>query len=303
MKKSATLLLLAFLSASAIAQDASDKQLSVTRTQTAAEERTALDIFNVSGSYVFESEIKNGFDYGKQGAVQTGVDYSHRFFLTGKWYLRAGAAYHRFDFGSTFAPLPDHLQSISATVALEYMVGNDVGAFLQLDPGFYFENKINSASFDIPITLGRAFILKPDKVFLFVGANVAFLRGQYPVLPLAGIVWRATPQWTLNLVPPQPRVIYSPSDKWDFWAGGEITGSSFRTDRDNRILPRRLDGAQVDYSEYRAGLGFTWHPTNTVSLDVGGGYVFQRRFNFERAGEEYKADPAPYVRVALKTVF
>ncbi len=308
MKKIAALLSLALACTPLVyAQDASDKQLSTTTTETAhygnADEKTALDLFNVDGAYVFESKIDNNGGFGKQSAIQSGVDYSHRFLLHGKIYLRAGFEYHRFDFSQTFAPLPSHLQSASAIISLEYMVGNDVGAFLQFDPGFYFENDIDKHSFDVPITLGRAFILKPDKLFLFVGVNAAFLRGEYPVLPLVGIVYRPNEQWTVNLVPPDPRLIYSPNKKLDLWVGGQITGWSYRTDRSQTIFPQKLNGAQVDYSEYRAGAGFTWHPCDAVSLDIGGGYAFERRFNFDRAGEEYKADPAPYVRVALKGEF
>ncbi|MDQ6859766.1 MAG: hypothetical protein M3032_01225 [Verrucomicrobiota bacterium] len=303
MKKLAGLLLLLSLVSFASAQDASDKNLISSRATTTTTEKTTLDIFDLDATYVWESDITNGRNYGKQDALEFGAGYSHRFLLRGNWYLRGGLEYHRFDFSSTFAPLPDHLQSVAAVVSLEYMVGNDVGAFLRFDPGFYFENDINRSSFDVPITLGRAFVLQPDKLFLFVGANVAFLRGQYPVLPLAGIVWRPNKQWTVDFVPPQPRVIYSPNDRWDFWVGGQLTGWSYRTDRDNTIVPARLNGAQVDYSEYRGAVGFTWHPTQQTSFDVGGGYVFQRRFNFERAGEEYKADPAPFVRAAFKAEF
>jgi hypothetical protein len=308
MKKSLGLFLFLTLAGVAFAQDASDKQVSTTRYD-ATVERTPLDLFTVYGSYVFKSDLQfdddddDDFTFGEQDAIETGLSYSHRFLITGKVYLRAGFSYHRFDFGSTGAPVPSHLQSASAIVALEYMVGDDVGAFIQFDPGFYAENDFNSHSVDVPITLGRAFVLQPRKLFLFVGANSAFLRGQYPVLPLVGIVWRPNEQWKLDLIPPQPRIIYSPNERLDLWLGGQIAGSSFRTDRDDNIFPPQLNGAQVDYSEYRAGLGFTWHPSEQIALDVGGGYAFQRRFNFERADVEFKTDPAPYVRVALKAEF
>ncbi len=292
--------------ATAFAQDASDKQLTSTRYREVAttEERTALDLFQVDGSYVFGSDVKrDGINYGEQEAVDSSIDYSHRFFLAGKIYLRLGGAYGRFDFGETAAPIPDSLQYVNARVALEYMVGNDIGAFLQFNPGFYTERAFNISSFDIPITAGRVFVLQPRKLFLFVGVNTAFLRGEYPVLPLVGLVWRPNPQWTLNLLPPDPRVIYSPNKNLDFWVGGQLVGWSFRTDRENAIVPQRLNGAQIDYSEYRGALGITFHPSEHVAVDLGGGYVFQRRFNFERAGVEYKADGAPFVRASLKAEF
>ncbi len=286
----------------AVAQDAAHKQM--VQTSTVAEvERTPTEIFRLDGSYVFESDLHNDGNFGPQDALQTGIEYSHRFLLGGRIYLRAGLAYNRFDFGESVAPVPDQLFSIAGILGLEYLVGRDVGAFLQFRPGYYTEDHIGASSFDVPITAGRVFILQPDRLYLFIGANAAFLRGEYPVLPLAGVVWKPSEQWNVYAVVPEPRITYSPNKKLDFWIGGQLVGGSFRTDRDNNIVPRKLSNAQVDYSEYRAGLGIEYHPREEFSILVGGGYAFQRRINFERAGEQWKADGAPYVRVALQAEF
>jgi hypothetical protein len=84
---------------------------------------------------------------------------------------------------------------------------------------------------------------------------------------------------------------------------GQLVGGSFRTHRETNLRPARLQNASLDYSEYRAGLGLDYHCSPNVSVTVNGGYTFQRRFNFERAGEEFESDGAPYVRVALKADF
>ncbi len=80
-------------------------------------------------------------------------------------------------------------------------------------------------------------------------------------------------------------------------------GGSFRTDHDDKILPRKLSGTQVDYSDYRAGLGVTYAPVDAVSVDLGAGYSIQRSFDFNRAGEDYRTTPAPYFRLAIKAKF
>ncbi len=304
MKKLAGLLfLIATVSLSvALAQEATDSK-TVRATSQVEVERTPTDIFRLDASYVFASDLHNDGNFGEQDALQSGIEYSHRFLLGRKIYLRAGAAYNRFDFGDSSAPVPNHLFSIAGIVGLEYLVGKDVGAFLEFRPGFYTESDIGISSFDVPITGGRVFILQPDRLYLFIGANAAFLRGEYPVLPLAGLVWKPNEQWNIYAVVPEPRITYSPTKKLGFWLGGQLAGGSFRTDRDNNIVPQKLSNAQVDYSEYRAGLGLEYHPCDEFSVLVGGGYAFQRRINFERADEEWKADGAPYVRVALRAEF
>jgi hypothetical protein len=192
---------------------------------------------------------------------------------------------------------------VAAVIGVDYMHDNDVGAFLQVKPGFYTENSFDSASFDAPITLGRIFVLQTDHLYLFTGLNASFLRGRFPVIPIAGLIWMPNDKWKVLGMLPEPRVIYSPNDKWDFWVGGELTGGSFRTDRNSAIFPTKLNGAQVDYSEYRVGGGLIYSPCNDVSVDIGGGYSIRREFDFHRAGIRYKADGAPYLRMEFKAKF
>lgn len=274
--------------------------------QTVTEKRSAavsLDLVELESSYVFESDLHGTVSFGNQSAIENSFSYAHRFFLTGNLYLHLGIDYNRFDFGTTGAPVPDHLQSAAAIIGVDYMHNNDVGAFIQLKPGFYTQNDFDDASFDVPITLGRIFVLQPDRLYLFAGVNAAFLRGRYPVLPLAGVIWMPNDKWKVMGILPEPRVIYSPSDKFDVWAGGELTAGSFRTDRNNAIIPAKLNGAQVDYSEYRVGGGFIYSPCDNVSIDLGGGYAIRREFNFHRADIRYKADGAPYLRLEFKAKF
>ncbi len=85
--------------------------------------------------------------------------------------------------------------------------------------------------------------------------------------------------------------------------GGEFTGGSFRTDRNDAIIPHKLSNAQVDYSDYRAGAGISYSPSDDISFDLGGGCSIERSFDFHRAGENYKTDPAPYLRFEFKARF
>jgi hypothetical protein len=151
--------------------------------------------------------------------------------------------------------------------------------------------------------LGRIFVLQPDKLYVFVGANASFLRGRFPVIPLAGIIWMPNEQWKLLGILPEPRLIYSPCNKLDFWVGGQLTGGSFRTNRDDTIVPHKLSNAQVDYADYRVGGGLIYSPCDAITIDLGGGYAIERSFDFYRAGMTYKTDPAPYLRLEFKAKF
>jgi hypothetical protein len=266
-------------------------------------EKTSIDFFSFRTSYVFESELENGGDFGRQDAWQNQFEYGHRFLLTGNLYLHAGLAYERFDFGKTDAPVPDHLQSLAGVVGIDYMHGDDVGAFIQFRPGFYTESDFNSASFDVPTTLGRIFVLRENQLYLFVGARAALLSGKYRAIPLAGLIYRPNPKWIIDIVPPEPRIIYSPTKKVTVFFGGEIVGGSFRTDHNGNIFPPKLDGAQIDYTDYRAGAGLIFSPCEAVVIDIAGGCSIERSIDYNRAGVEFKTDPAPYLRVSISAQF
>lgn len=266
-------------------------------------EQVPLDIFTFEQGYVFQSDLNRGGSLGQQDEIQNEIEYGHRIRLSGNLYVRLGFAYDRYDFGSTSAPVPNHLQSAAGIIGFDYMHGADVAAFFQIRPGFYTQNDFGISSFDAPITLGRIFVLQEDKLYIFAGAYASFLRGSFPVLPLAGVIWTPCDQFRVMGVLPDPRIIYSPRKNLDIWFGGELVGGSYRTDKNDNIQPHKLSGAQVDFAEYRAGAGIAYTITPNVTFNVGAGISFLRQFAFDRAGENYRTDPAPYVRVTLKAAF
>jgi hypothetical protein len=268
-----------------------------------AVETTPLDLFKFEEGYVFESDLNHGGSFGRQDEIQTELEYGHRIRLSGNLYLHVGFSYDRYDFGSTSAPVPNHLQAIAGVFGFDFMRGKDVGAFFQVRPGFYTQNDIGISSFDAPITLGRIFTIQEDKLYIFAGAYASFLRGGFPVLPLAGVIWIPCNQVRVMAVLPEPKVIYSPTKRLNLWAGGELVGGSFRSDRNDGIQPGKLRGAQVDFSEYRAGIGLAYALSDNVSVDAGAGCSIQRQFDFGRAGETFRTDPAPYVRLQMSAAF
>ena len=203
-------------------------------------EAVPLDLFRLQTGYVFESDLNHGGSFGKQDEIQSEFEYGHRIQLPGNFYLHLGLSYDRYDFGSTNAPVPNHLQAIAGVIGIDFMHGKDVGAFIEFRPGFYIQNDVGISSFDVPISLGRIFVVKEDKFYLFGGAYAAFLHGGWPVFPLLGVIWIPSDKVRLMGVMPNPRLIYSATDKLDLWLGGELVGGSFRTDNNDQIQPRKL---------------------------------------------------------------
>lgn len=274
----------------------------------------ALTLIHLHSDYVWRSSIDRGD--GTQDAIHNSLELGQRIPLgtvfggwpnqeCGNWFLRLGAAYERFDFGTdNETRLPDTLQSIAGVVALEYLVKGETAIFLESRPGVYFQHDINTGAFDAPTTLAAAIpVFGGDKFYLVLGVYGSLLTN-YPVLPFIGAVWHINDQWDLRAVLPEPRLTYKVTDTFHLYAGGELVGGGFKTDRrfiqDN---PRsNLSGTTVTYTDIRAGGGITWE-CKPFSVDLGGGVSLQRQFDYSRADESYESDPAPYVKLTVKAEF
>jgi hypothetical protein len=260
------------------------------------------DLFSWETSYTFRSDFKDS-KLGHGDALYDDFSYDHRFLITGKWYFRAGVEYERYDFGGTDNGLPDHLQAGYGHLALEYVVKDHAGAGIEIEPGVYFQDNVTGDAFDIPGKVFVTFPLKKDKIFAVVALGWGIYQDP-PVAPGGGIIWLFSDKLRLQAVFPKPALVYQPNDDWEFRALGEANYVSFRTD--DVITPERklqVHDAVVQYSEYRAGLQVGYSGFKHFKLIAGAGVTIRRNFDFFRAEQSKRTDPAPYVRVAAEAKF
>jgi hypothetical protein len=260
------------------------------------------DLFSWETTYTFDSDFKE-FKLGHGDSLYDDFSYDHRFLITGKWYFRAGVEYERYDFGGTNNGLPDHLQAAYGHLALEYVVKDFPGVSIELDPGVYFQDNATWDAFDIP---GKAFVtfpLKKDKIFAVVAVGWGIYYDP-PVAPGGGIIWLFSDKFRLQAVFPRPALIYQPNDDWEFRITGELNYTSFRTD-DVLTTERKLQlhNAVVQYSEDRAGVQVAYSGLKPLKLIAGAGVTVERNFDFFRANQSKRTDPAPYIRVAAEAKF
>ena len=260
------------------------------------------DIFSYETTYTFSSDFKES-KLGHGDSLYNDFSYDHRFLITGKWYFRVGVEYDRYDFGGTDNGLPDHLQTASAHFALEYVVKDFAGISIELDPGVYFQDNVTWDAFDIPAKAYVTFPLKKDKIFAVVALGGSIYQDP-PVAPGGGIIWIFSDKLRLQGVFPRPALIYQPNDDWEFRITGELNYTSFRTD-DVLTTERKLQlhNAVVQYSEDRAGVQIAYSGLKPLKLIVGAGVTVERDFDFFRANQSKRTDPAPYIRVAAEAKF
>jgi hypothetical protein len=260
------------------------------------------DLFSWETTYTFDSDFEES-KLGHGSSLYDDFTYDHRFLITGKWYLRAGVEYERYDFGGSDNGLPDHLQGVYGHLALEYVVKDHAGMSIEINPGVYFQDNATWDAVDVPGKAYVTFPLKKDKIF----AVVAIGWGAFydpPVAPGGGIIWLFNDKLRLQAVFPKPALVYQPNDDWEARILGELNFLGARTD-DVLTTERKLQlhNAVVQYSEYRAGVQVGYSGFKPFKLIVGAGATIQRNFDFFRANQSKRTDPAPYIRIAAEAKF
>jgi len=182
-------------------------------------------------------------------------------------------------------------------------VKDHAGAGIELEPGAYFQNRITGDAFDIPWRMFVSFPLKKDKIFAVVALGGGIYQDPI-VAPGGGIIWLISDKLRLQGVFPRPALVYQPNDDWDFRLTGELSVTSFRTD-DVLTTERKLQlhNAIVQYQEDRAGAQVAYSGFKPFKIIAGAGVTIRRDFDFFRANQAKKTDPAPYVRIAMEAKF
>lgn len=260
------------------------------------------DLFYYETTYTFDSDFTES-KLGHGDSLYNDFSYDHRFLITGKWYFRAGVEYERYDFGGTDNGLPDHLQSASAHLAVDYVEKDFPGISIELDPGVYFQNRVTSDAFDIPGKAYVTFPLQKNKIFAVVALGWGIYQDP-PVAPGGGIIWIFNDKLRLQAVFPKPALIYQLNDDWDLRLMGELNYESFRTD-DVLTTEKKLQlhNAIVQYSEDRVGIQVGFSGFKPFKIIASAGATTERHFNFFRAHQQKKTDPAPYIRLAAEAKF
>src|SRR6266403_525511 len=261
------------------------------------------NLFNYETTYTFQSDFEES-KLGHGDSIYNDFAYDHRFLIKGNWYFRAGVEYERYDFGGSDNGLPDHLQALYGHLALEYDVKNTAGISVEADPGVYFQDDVSGNAFDVPGKAYVTFPLKKDKIF----ATVGFGWGQFQdpvVAPGGGITWLINDKLRLQAVFPKPALIYEPNDDWQFKLLGELNYLGVRTDDVVSHTEHKLDlhDAVLQYSEYRAGVQIGYSGIKHLKLTSGAGCTLERDYDFFRAHQSKRVDPAPYIRIAAEAKF
>lgn len=208
--------------------------------------------------------------------------------------LRLGGTWERFSFSNGGGnPLPNTLQTFAAIVGLDTRFGDSVLFRIEAQPGFYVAgSRPSGRNFNVPVLVGGSYLFS-ENLQLILGVQIN-PNAKYPVIGGPGVRWKFAPAWTLNAVLPAPRLEFAPNKGLTIYAGARLLGGTYRTD-DSFGTARgnaRFNRAVLSYSEIRTGLGLNWELRPGTKLEVEGGAVVKREYDFHRLDARFKSDGA-----------
>jgi hypothetical protein len=264
--------------------------------------------FEAESSYIGDGKATHGpANYGNFSEINSSASIIISDQIRNNFILRLGAQWERygFDTGSPVTPIPDAMEALNAVIGADIQLTSAILLRVEAHPGVYGSFKhATPRLFNVPITIGASYFQSPDLIFI-AGLSVD-PNSDIPVIPAVGVHWKVSDRWLIEGVAPRPQLQFSLSDKITLFAGADLRTGTFRMDNEfgHSVHLEKLNNAILDYWEVRGGGGLAWEVWNGVKLDIEGGLVPYRQFDFYRANfKVISSDWAPYVRVGLSATF
>jgi len=175
---------------------------------------------------------------------------------------------------------------------------------LDIDPGLSSHlHDLGGGDFNAPFGLRLVRTVNREFQWL-IGLNVD-LRSGTPVMGGVGARWQITPDCTLLLMVPSPRVEWTVSPSLGFFVGADLRSGAFRVADDfgRRHGRPLLDAQIVDYREISAGAGLRWQLTPAVAVHAAAGWMFDRRFQYAKRNLLLNGDGAATAQLTVTGTF
>ena len=193
-----------------------------------------------------------------------------------------GASWQRLNFcPPAGAPIPSELTALALQLGYSGQLNPAWALRLEIDPGLYSDlHDLNGGDFNAPGSLRLVRTVSREFQWL-IGLDVD-LRSGTPVLGGGGARWQITPDCTLLLMVPSPRVEWTVSPSLALFIGVDYRSGAYRVADDfgRRHAHPELDAQIVDYREISARAGLRWQLTPAVAVHAGAGWMFDRRFQY-----------------------
>lgn len=196
--------------------------------------------------------------------------------------------------GANKAPLPDRLQSLSASLSYRRPINERWMGMLFVSPGYHFAgSRIASKGFGVSTGLLASHQYSETLSYSIGIAYDSLASSNYQVLPIGGLEWKFAPQWTLALGIPRTGISYDFSESFQLalTIEGNFGNYYVREDPQPGATGRRpLNNTRLEYTEARVGFSATYKLTSTMAVSATVGTTLDREFDYHRRDFKLKSD-------------
>lgn len=263
--------------------------------------------YDVAANYSFSTngDLERGTKVGEVEVKHADIEAGMTFRSFEGWRFRTGVFANTSDIELTGAiPLPDQLEATGLSLSATKFFGGEAPdnwrATLILRPGVFSDGSGSSSDgFNVPgiLTIG-----KRSSPTLSWDAGVRFdPTSKNEILPMFGVRWDFHPDWMLSVGFPRTEVTYKLAPNWTLKGGLRFQGGTYHVET---ALAPGLGDTYLEYREIRVGAGFEWKLSDSLSVNLDGGMVADRRFDYFERGYELKGgDSAAYLSIGLSARF
>lgn len=200
-------------------------------------------------------------------------------------------------------PVPDEIHTLSFNTGLGHRLNDDWMIMGMLGATLYKFSDIEGNDIGVSGGINAMWRYSPSVMLRF--GLMAFPDSDIPVLPMVGVDWQINEEFNLRLLFPQPRLTWQPNERWRFYAGMNMVGSTFRASESlgNSIGLSQYNDALGTYRDIRLGGGIGYQLNQRFSIEAEAGYSVSRQIDYTRIDEKVEFDPAPYFRLGLRLGF
>ncbi|HKB89043.1 MAG TPA: DUF6268 family outer membrane beta-barrel protein [Opitutaceae bacterium] len=196
-------------------------------------------------------------------------------------------------------PLPNRLEEVGANLGVVKELGSGWTGTFAVRPGFYGDFKhMDSKSFNLPAFLNFGYKMSPS-LSLNMGLAVN-TKSKDKVLPIVGVRWAFAPDWTLFAGFPRTEVTYKFSRELTLKTGVRFQGGGYRV---TTAPAPGLGNTYLDYREIRGGVGVEYRLLDNLTLDLDGGAVINRRFDYYKRNFILHGSSAAYFKISANFRF
>lgn len=262
--------------------------------------------FSTGFSYSAPADLSIGtVNTGEMDAFHSDFSYLLRFKTSDTYAWGAGFAWERSGFGlPAGVPLPNTVNALTLKFQNDWQFADQWNLRIDVRPGLFSDlQDIDGGDFNAPLTIGLAYA--QSKTLMWVAAANVDLQRDIPIIGGLGVRWQFAEDWTLSLLLPKPTLEYQVSPAATVYVGGELMGGAYRVAEDlgTRTGRPNLNDEIVSYREIRVGGGVRARLGQSVTANVEGGWVVDRRFTYEDADLQLNGDGALYFGLSLNARF